>query len=131
MKIDDVKEWFEIAHEDLESAKFLTKKYPTPLEIICYHCSQSAEKYLKGYLASLDIIAPKTHNLNVLLELCLDKDEAFQKIRKECEILTRFATDIRYPNKLNIIETDAKYAIKFAEKIRDLEPIKNLREIER
>jgi HEPN domain-containing protein len=24
--------------------------HPTPVEVICYHCQQSAEKYLKGYI---------------------------------------------------------------------------------
>lgn len=40
------KEWFEFAKRDLEAAKFLMDMYPKPLEIICYHCEQSAEKYL-------------------------------------------------------------------------------------
>lgn len=32
--------------KDLEAAKFLTNMHPQPLEIICYHCQQSAEKIL-------------------------------------------------------------------------------------
>lgn len=45
------KEWFQFAKLDLESAKFLTNMHSIPIEIICYHCEQSAEKYLKGYMA--------------------------------------------------------------------------------
>jgi len=44
-------EWFNIADADLSSAEYLRGMSPAPLEIICYHCQQSAEKYLKGYLA--------------------------------------------------------------------------------
>ena len=48
--IEVSKEWFEFAKRDLESAKFLINMYPKPIEIICYHCEQSAEEYLKGYI---------------------------------------------------------------------------------
>ena len=41
------KDWFKYAERDLESAKFLMKMYPLPIEIICYHCEQSAEKIQK------------------------------------------------------------------------------------
>ncbi len=44
-------EWFKIAESDLASANFLRKMHPPPLENICYHCQQAAEKFLKGYLA--------------------------------------------------------------------------------
>ncbi|WP_230869408.1 HEPN domain-containing protein [Iocasia frigidifontis] len=44
-------EWFELADYDLQSAVFLLKMKPKPLEIMAYHCQQSVEKYLKGFLA--------------------------------------------------------------------------------
>ncbi len=45
-------EWFVIANTDLASATFLQNMHPIPIEIICYHCQQATEKYLKGFLAS-------------------------------------------------------------------------------
>jgi HEPN domain-containing protein len=48
---DIANEWFAFADNDLKSAKFLLRMHPTPLEIICYLCQQSAEKYLKGFIA--------------------------------------------------------------------------------
>ena len=58
-----VAEWFRYAFMDFDNAKFLFEnRYPPPLEIICYHCQQSAEKYLKGILVSFDI--ELTTNLN-------------------------------------------------------------------
>lgn len=44
------REWQRLAEMDLNSAVYLLNMRPTPLEIICYHCRQAAEKYLKGYL---------------------------------------------------------------------------------
>ena len=46
------KEWYAYAERDLISANHLVKTlYPVPLEIVCYHCQQSSEKFLKGYIA--------------------------------------------------------------------------------
>ena len=43
-------EWFIFANNDLNSAKFLLNMKPLPLEIICYHCQQSAKNILKDIL---------------------------------------------------------------------------------
>lgn len=42
------KEWLEFAAMDLDSAQFLLGMRPVPVEIICYHCEQAAEKLLKA-----------------------------------------------------------------------------------
>ncbi len=46
--LDIAQEWFDIAEMDISSAKYLQNMQPIPREIICYHCQQSVEKYLKG-----------------------------------------------------------------------------------
>ena len=48
--LDVANEWFKMARIDFESANFLLNMKPAPLEIICYHCQQCAEKSLKGLL---------------------------------------------------------------------------------
>jgi len=58
-EIDIVNEWLQVAYDDYDSAKFLYEnKNPKPLEIICYHSQQSAEKSLKAYLCVNDIDIP-------------------------------------------------------------------------
>jgi HEPN domain-containing protein len=127
MSSNDFVEWIIIANDDLESAKYLTSMYPQPVEIICYLCSQSAEKYLKGFLASNNIVAPKTHSLVLLRKLCIDIDNVnFHKIFKECKILTAYATETRYPLRIQVNEADMKYALKAVENIKKIEPIKKL-----
>jgi HEPN domain-containing protein len=64
-------EWLGFAEMDLSSAEFLTGKRPLPLEIICFHCQQSAEKCLKGLLVINTIQPPKTHDLRELYNLCV------------------------------------------------------------
>ena len=47
----EVREWYEMAAADLGVAKHLDATYyPKPLEIICYHCRQAAERDLSPRL---------------------------------------------------------------------------------
>lgn len=80
MKNDNiVQEWFEYADKDLTSAEFLLKMEPVPSEVICFHCQQCGEKYLKGYLAYKEEEIIKTHDLYLLYERCIKYDEALWK----------------------------------------------------
>ena len=129
MKIKDVIEWIQIADDDLYSAKTLNESVRKPYEIICYHCAQATEKYLKGYLAYNDIIPQKTHNLLFLHEICVEQDSSFESIRTECGLLNRFTNEIRYPHRIEIKEEDVHYSIGAVERIGNLEPIKKLKDV--
>jgi HEPN domain-containing protein len=129
MDIKDVIEWFMIADEDFDSAKILNGAVRKHKEIICYHCAQSIEKYLKGYLIYNDIVPKKTHSIILLNENCIELDHTFEKIRNECGILNRFSNEIRYPYRIEIREEDVAYALNAVEKIRCIEPILSLRNI--
>ena len=41
-------EWLDFAYMDLSAAEHLLTMRPLPVEIICYHCEQAAEKFLKA-----------------------------------------------------------------------------------
>ena len=126
MKINDIKEWLQIADEDLYSANILFESVRRPKEIICYHCAQSIEKYLKGYLAYNNIFPEKTHNLLFLLELCVKINNDFDNIKTECSLLNRYTNEIRYPHRIEILDEDVNYSIKAVEKIKNIEPIKEM-----
>ena len=67
-----VKQWIDYAAQDLGVARHLFENYhPKPLEIVCYHCQQSAEKAIKAVIVSLHWPAgiPKSHDLSFLLNL--------------------------------------------------------------
>ena len=53
-------EWLEFAKMDLGAAEYLLTMHPLPVEIICYHCEQAAEKFLKAVLVQFDKEPPKT-----------------------------------------------------------------------
>jgi len=116
-----ITEWFRFANMDLETAEYIQGKRPQPLEIICYHCQQSAEKYLKGYLVYKKIEPPKTHDLVDLNDMCADIDKQFNNINKACGALTRYGVQPRYPNELGITENDMRKALEYAKQIRDFE----------
>ena len=127
MNNENVKDWLQLADDDLYSAKLLSEAVHKPFEIICYHCAQAAEKYLKGYLTYRNIVPKKTHDLVYLNRMCIDINNEFLNIKTMCDFLNRFANDIRYPHKFEVNEDDVSFSISSAEKIRNLEPIIDIR----
>lgn len=115
---DIAKEWLLFADQDLESAKFLLGMRPAPLEIICYHCQQSAEKYIKGYIAYHGGSIVKTHDLTLLNKICLNYDQDFHSIQDDCIELTDYGVQIRYPFHLDVEENDVNNAAESAERIK-------------
>jgi len=129
MKIKDIAEWLLIADEDFYSAQILNQQVRRPYEIICYHCAQAVEKYFKGYLAYHDISVPKTHNLPLLLELCIAGNAEFEKLRTQCGILNKFTNEIRYPYRLELHDEDVLYSLGAVTMIKSIKPIKDLLDI--
>lgn len=110
-----VAEWVKYAETDFDVAKQLFENMrPRPLEIICYHAQQSAEKALKAFLIKNDILPPKTHDLNRLCEMCEKIDGAFNEIVALCGSLNRYSVLPRYPFEIEILEDDAETAIQKA-----------------
>ncbi len=112
-------EWINIAEADLASAEFLRSMRPVPIGIICYHCQQSAEKYLKGYLALKGEEIPKTHDLVQLNNRCRKHEDNFKQIENDCLLLTDFAVHIRYPFPMELGETDMSTALERATAIKN------------
>jgi len=51
---DLLKQWFDIAADDLDVVKgCMEKHHPPKLAIACYHSQQAAEKSLKGFFSLL------------------------------------------------------------------------------
>lgn len=116
-KPDIVKEWIKYAETDLASANHLLGMHPIPIEIICYHCAQSAEKALKAFLIAKDVEPPRTHDSRFLNRLCSRHDRDFQQLEQACIELTAYATQPRYPFMIEISSNDMKQALLAADKI--------------
>ena len=114
-ELDVINEWLQIAYDDYDSAKFLyDNKIPKPLEIICYHCQQSAEKSLKAYICAKDVDIPKTHEVKRLCKQCSEIDNSFTSFFTDCEELEVYATETRYPLRIEIDDIHVKRALQQA-----------------
>ena len=125
---DIANEWLQIAYDDYDSAKFLfDHKTPKPLEIICYHCQQAAEKALKSFICAHNKDIPKTHEVKRLCNQCAEIDSSFEILFGDCEELEVYATETRYPLRIEIDDTHAERALKQAFKIYEfsLEKVNN------
>jgi len=115
---DIVNEWLQVAYDDYDSAKFLyDNKIPKPIEIICYHCQQSAEKSLKAYLCANEADIPKTHEVKRLCDRCFEIDSSFAVLFDDCEELEVYATETRYPLRVEIDEAHAERALRQARNV--------------
>ncbi|MCL1807336.1 MAG: HEPN domain-containing protein [Oscillospiraceae bacterium] len=127
MDKQEVWSWFDFADSDLEAAEHLLTLYRPRLEIICYHCQQAAEKYLKGYLIYRGIFPSKTHDLDSLCKKCFEFNPAFQEILHECVVLSDYGVQPRYPNELHIEEHHMKKALEYARRIKNFAPLQTVR----
>jgi len=108
-------EWLLIAYEDYDAARYLfDHKHPKPCTIICYHCQQSAEKSLKAFLCASGIDIPKTHEIGLLCRRCSELNESFSDFFFDCEELEVYATNTRYPIRIEVDEAHAKRALRQA-----------------
>lgn len=90
-------EWFEKAEHDLFSVSALRAIALAPTDVMCFHCHQVAEKYLKGFLTWHAIPVLRTHDLEALLGHCMTIDASLATIRVSAALLTDYAIDVRYP----------------------------------
>lgn len=105
-------EWLDMAEMDLNAAEYLLGMRPVPVEIICYHCEQAAEKLLKGALIHFGMEPPKTHDLIQLCKLCCTMDAHFEALADACVDLTPYGVQVRYPSNLELDESDTHCALR-------------------
>lgn len=116
---DIANEWFAYGKNDLNSAEFLLNMKPCPLEIICYHCQQSAEKYLKGYIALNGGEIIRTHDLTILNKICCKYESKFKTLEDDCIELVDYGVHVRYPFHIDLEEYDMRKAIESATNIKN------------
>ena len=109
-----------MADMDLGVAKYLMENYyPKPLEIICYHCKQAAEKAIKALVVSCGTQGgmPKLHDLSFLLNQVKNFVKIEEKYYDYADTLTPYGVSVRYPNEMFLEERHTKEAIQYAEEI--------------
>jgi HEPN domain-containing protein len=84
---------------------------------VCFHCQQSAEKYLKALQEERGLSISKTHDLEDLLIHLLPHHASLGSCRRGLRFLTGFAVDPRYPL-LHTTKRQATSALRWAGKVR-------------
>ena len=116
---NEVLEWERFAEMDYVTANHLDKTlYPKPMEIICYHCQQCAEKYLKALTEHLGKEIEKTHDLGNLANTISESLNVPQDVLISCAKLTQYGVKIRYPQEFEMSENHVKAALADMEKVR-------------
>jgi HEPN domain-containing protein len=118
---DVAKKWFNKANNDLITVDYLLTMQSPPMDTICFHSQQAAEKYLKGFLAFHGEETPKIHDLEELISICKEIDSKFTDFYDIASELSGYAVEVRYPleEDYEITFEEAQVASKNAKKIKE------------
>ena len=111
-------EWIQRAEADyIAVQQLLLTANPLLHNIICFHAQQCIEKYLKAWLQEADIPAPRTHNLDELLDLIVPTLPAWSHWQPDFKIITKYAVEPRYPGDSATTE-DTQHAMHICDAVR-------------
>lgn len=96
-KFAETRQWLIKSQRDLKAAYVLIKNEESLLDAVVYDCQQAAEKALKAYLTYQERAVRKTHDLDVLLDMCSLSEPGFHDLKDVADTLTPYATEFRYP----------------------------------
>jgi len=124
---------FNKAEGDVASINALLKNNDVPddyiYDSICFHSTQSVEKFLKGFIVENKGIVKKTHNLDYIQNIAENINKDFSFIRKNCLFLNQYTADVRYNDKHKIEKHEIKEILKSLNVIYNFDPIVKIREI--
>ena len=110
--------WMERAHSDLALARVAITTPDVLREDACFHAQQCAEKALKALLVRRRIPFPRTHVVELLLDLLKRSGVIVPPDVDEAVILTQYAVQARYPGDWEPITlTEAESALDLAARV--------------
>ena len=121
MPSEKVMVWIRKAENDLLAVDNNLAAAQIPFDVVCYHCQQTAEKYLKGLLVFLGAQPSRTHDLLALLQEARTFLTAAptDSVERACVVLNPYAIEVRYPDdQSNPTAEDSAEARQAAETVR-------------
>ncbi|MCX8091701.1 MAG: HEPN domain-containing protein, partial [Verrucomicrobiae bacterium] len=112
-----VEAWARKAENDRKNIRASLQSGDPAWDTVCYHAQQAAEKYLKAFLVANRVAPPHVHDLEQLLNLCLDLDPTLDELAADCALLTDYAVDVRYPEVTEPDATTGQAAVAAAERV--------------
>lgn len=118
VRLQEYELWMRYAQADSDLVRhiYFGDYYPKPLEIICYHCQQAAEKSIKAVVVAYGAQGgmPKLHDLSFLLDQIKNMVEIDERYYDYADELTAYGVAVRYPSELGLEERHAKAALEQA-----------------
>ena len=112
------RQWLAKAQNDLLNADNNLNAEQIPLDTVCFHCQQAAEKMLKAFLVGNGHPHPFTHDLLLLLQHLLPIHANAEQLRAALSLLMPYAVEIRYPgDEFTPTQEDAREARQAAEEV--------------
>lgn len=112
------RDWIQKGEHDFLAALDLGRRRKRPLhDMVCFHCQQAVEKYLKARLEEASIHFPKTHDLESLLHLLVPIEPLWTALLPATRRLKPFGVLIRYPGN-DATKSQAKQALLDCKAIR-------------
>lgn len=109
--------WLKKGDDDFTVAARLFGEEDMPRSIVCFHCQQAVEKWLKALIIAQAGDPPKTHDL-VLLSNLVVLDQDAHHVIKECALdFMEYAVELRYPGDYEPTREDIVKAIQYCRAI--------------
>ena len=112
-------EWVAKAEEDWAVVAKLSKGKPVLNDAICFHCQQTAEKFLKALMQELGLAIPHIHDILELVNRLVAHENKVKPLRRGAGSLSDYAVDYRYPGRKSTAKQCAA-ARRQAERVRRL-----------
>ena len=107
--------WLQRARSDLQLGRAALRAKGVMPEDACFHAQQCAEKALKALLLHREIAFPKTHTIEVLLDLLKTSGLTIPEGVDEAFELSDYAVQTRYPGEWEpLTKAEAQHALERA-----------------
>jgi HEPN domain-containing protein len=111
------RQWLRKADDDKRMASAASRMRPPLHDMVCYHCQQAVEKYVKALINELALPIPKIHDLERLLAVLAPHDGTVLVLRPAIDGLIEYAVEYRYPG-LRATKRQATVALTKMEQVR-------------
>lgn len=120
MNGETVKLWCVKADNDFKAGSDELKTVNPATDTVCFHMQQCVEKYLKAFLVTSNVEIPRTHNIAIILQKCIEIEKDFNELKlMKISMLTIYAVQTRYPDDFYMPTVEeSENAKEMAEKVR-------------
>ncbi|MBI3822202.1 MAG: HEPN domain-containing protein [Planctomycetes bacterium] len=104
------------AEDDYRTARKLARGHERLDDQLCFHCQQSAEKYVKAIMQEVGLPIPRIHDVHALLKM-LPAHVDIRGLGRGGVFLRQFAVTTRYPGE-DATPRQARAALRWARRFR-------------